>query len=523
LLIHTAKIKHATVLQTIIFMNKLLTLITRFNLNFSSPSLAPIIKRIGLPAGPALFLIFYLIPAPESLDPNAWKVISLAAWMVVWWISEAMPLTVTALLPMIGFPLMGIFPMAKATAPYANPIVFLFMGGFLIALAMEKRKLHTRIALNLIRLTGTHPNGIIMGFMVATGFLSMWISNTATAVMMLPIALSVIRLMEEGNQEMGEMNSKSFSNFSLALMLGIAYSANIGGTATIIGTPPNVVLVGYMEQFYGFTLDFSKYLMVGLPSAIVMMGITYWVLTHWLFPNGNEGKVGSGTIVNEQLVRLGKISRAEKIVALVFVCTALAWILRAPINLWIGTDLLNDTLIAMIGGLAMFVLPVNFKRGDFILQWDATRDLPWGILLLFGGGLALAQGMEETGIIQAVGVAVSDNETWSLWLLLLVLTSIMLFMTELMSNVALCVIFLPVVLGIADGLNLPPLLLAIPVTLASSYAFMMPVSTPPNAIVYSSGYIPMKSMVKAGLILNIIAIALLMIIAQTLVPWVYGE
>ncbi|MFC2187037.1 SLC13 family permease [Fulvivirgaceae bacterium LMO-SS25] len=476
-------------------------------------------KAIGLIAGPLVFIFLLNTAAPDGLNPEAWKVIALATWMVAWWITEAMPLPVTALLPMIVLPMLGIFSQEEASTPYASPIVFLFMGGFLIALAMEKQNLHSRIALNLIRVIGTNPNGIILGFMVATAFLSMWISNTATAVMMLPIAMSVVKLLSE---RIVEENQIGVKNFSLVLLLSIAYAANIGGTATIIGTPPNVVMVGYLNQFYDYDLAFGKYLLVGIPAAVAMLAITYLLLTKILYPNKIKGQKDTGELVTSKLLALGKISRAEWLVAIIFVLTASAWIFRSPINNMIGSNFLNDTLIAMAGGILMFIVPVNFKKGEFIMDWSATKELPWGILLLFGGGLTLAKAMEVTGIIQSVGEAVSGNSQWQLWLLLLALTSIMLFMTELMSNVALCVIFLPVVLGIADGLNIPPLMLAIPVTLASSYAFMMPVSTPPNAIVYSSGFISMKQMVKAGFILNLISIIMLMILSQTLIPWVYG-
>ena len=477
-------------------------------------------KLIGLISGPFIFAVLLNANPAFGLNPEAWKVIALAAWMVAWWITEAMPLPVTALLPMIILPMLGVFTQEEASAPYASPIVFLFMGGFLIALGMEKRNLHSRIALNLIRVIGTNPNGIILGFMIATAFLSMWISNTATAVMMLPIAMSVVKLLSE---RISDENKIGVKNFSLVLLLGIAYAANIGGTATIIGTPPNVVMVGYLDQFYGYDMAFGKYLMVGVPAAIIMITITYILLTKILYPNKIKGQKDTGELVTNKLLALGKVSRAEGLVAIIFVLTALTWIFRSPINNLIGSNLLNDTLIGMAGGILMFIIPVNLKKGEFIMDWSATKELPWGILLLFGGGLTLAKAMEVTGIIQTVGEAVSGNSQWELWLLLLVLTSIMLFMTELMSNVALCVIFLPVVLGIADGLNIPPLMLAIPVTLASSYAFMMPVSTPPNAIVYSSGYISMKQMVKAGFILNVISIIMLMILSQTLIPWVYGE
>jgi solute carrier family 13 (sodium-dependent dicarboxylate transporter), member 2/3/5 len=480
-----------------------------------------LIKVISLLAGPLIFLVISQLVSPGLLSAEGWRVMAVAAWMVLWWITEAVPIPVTALLPMILFPLLGIFKMDAATAPYANPIIFLFMGGFIIALAMERRNLHTRIALNLIRLTGTHANGIILGFMLATGFISMWISNTATAVMMLPIAMSVINLLQS-HSSTDPASIISFRRFALCVMLGIAYAANIGGTATIIGTPPNVVLVGYMNSIYGYDLAFGRWLMIGIPISIGMLLLTYWILVKWLYPSGLGEISGTADIVKTQLASLGKLSKAEKMVGTIFVCTALAWIFRQPINALIGNGPLNDTIIAMAGGVLMFIVPLNLRNGEFLLDWKSMERLPWGILLLFGGGMCLAEAMEETGIIQLVGKIISDSGPFSLWLLILLLSATTLFLTELMSNVALTTIFVPVVMGIADGLQISPLLLAIPVTLASSFAFMMPISTPPNAIVFASGFIKTDEMVRAGLILNIVSILLLTLLSLTLVQWVYG-
>ncbi len=454
----------------------------------------------------------------EGLATDATQVIAVAAWLVVWWMTEAVPLPVTALLPLVLFPLLGIFTMGEATAPYASPIVFLFMGGFLIALAMEKRNLHRRIALNLIRLTGTDANGIILGFMLATAFLSMWISNTATTVMMLPIAISVIDLLKESlpaEQEAG------YRRFALGLMLCIAYAANIGGTATIIGTPPNVVLVGYMQQFYGQEITFGRWLLIGIPVCTILLSSTYWLVTRVLFPHGLRSLPNSGPLIADKLRTLGAMSRAEQGVTVVFALTAFGWVFQSNLNAWLGHDYLNNTLIAMGGGILMFIVPVSVRRAEYLLDWESTTRLPWGILLLFGGGLCLAKGMETTGLVQWVGDRIADQSGIRLVWLVLLLTAFMLFMTEIMSNVALVVIFVPVVFGIADGLGVEPLYLAIPVTLASSCAFMMPISTPPNAVVFSSGYIKIGQMARAGLLLNVVSILVLVALTLTLVRWVY--
>lgn len=439
--------------------------------------------------------------------------------MIVWWITEAVPIPVTALLPMFIFPLTGVFTINESTAPYSSHIIYLFMGGFIIALAMEKHNLHKRIALNLIKLTGTKANGIILGFMISTAFLSMWISNTATAVMMLPIALSVTELLS-GKPATSDQQ-KPFKLFALALFLSIAYAANIGGTATIIGTPPNVVLSGIISQQYGIDLDFNKWLIIGIPTATILLACTYLLLTRVLFKS-NLGRIsGASDLIKEQLKELGPFSKSEVLVTLVFGLTASGWILKNEINSWIGEKLLTDTITAMVGGCLMFVVPVDIKKGEFLLDWATMKKLPWGILILFGGGLCLAKGMESANIIQLIGDSIANNGQFSVWILILVLTGVMLFMTELMSNVALTNIFVPVVAGIADGLNLSPLLLTIPVTMAASCAFMMPISTPPNAIVFASGYIRMKDMIRAGFLLNIISILLLLGAAVTLVNWVY--
>lgn len=476
------------------------------------------VKYYGLFAGPVCFILMLFIPNPLPLDGEAWKVLAAASWMIIWWVTEAVPIFATALIPMTLLPLLGIFSIGESTAPYANPIIFLFMGGFLIALAMEKWNLHKRIALTLITKTGTKANGIILGFMLATFTLSMWISNTATAVMMLPIAMSVISLLVH---ELGlDKEDKRFKRFSLSLLLGIAYSANIGGASTIIGTPPNVVMVGYLKEFYDYDLPFGNWLLIGLPICALILIITYLMLVHWLYPNNLGHLAGSEEIIRRELKAMGPISSPEKRVLGIFIATALGWILLQPINNLIGSPLLNNTVVGMVGGTLMFFFPLDLKRSKFLLNWKYTEKLPYGILLLFGGGLCLAKAMEITGIIELVGNYISQKGPYPFWILVFLLTAVMLYMTELMSNVALVTIFLPVVIGIAQGLEIPGLMLVAPVTIAASCAFMMPISTPPNAIVFASGHIKIKDMVRAGFFLNILSIAIMVLFAVLVLRYV---
>ncbi|MBK6265769.1 DASS family sodium-coupled anion symporter [Marivirga sp. S37H4] len=472
-------------------------------------------RLIALVAGPLLFGLIQYFEPQFWFSEIGWDVFSIAIWMVIWWIFEAIPIFATALLPMILFPTTEVFKLSEATAPYASPIIFLFMGGFMLALAMEKHQLHKRIALNLIRLTGTRANGIIMGFMLATAVLSMWISNTATAVMMLPIALSVVKLLESH-----ESSFSGFSRFKTALFLSIAYAANVGGMATIIGTPPNVVLVGLVKNILGREISFAGWLMIGLPVVTIMLILTYFMLTKVLFKHGIGKIEHADNFINSELAALGSWKKEEKWVAIIFTLTAVCWVAKDQINFLLGTDLLNDTITAMSGGLATFLVPLN-KKGKMLMDWTSMKDLPWGILILFGGGMALAKAMEEAGFVDQIGMAISQYQDIPLWLLLLILIALALFLTELMSNVALTTIAIPMVISIANGLEVEPLLLAIPVALATSCAFMMPISTPPNAIVFASGYINIKQMVRAGFLLNLIAIVVLFLAGMYLAPLVF--
>lgn len=477
------------------------------------------LKRIGLLLGPIVFLIILMLPVPAPLEANAWRAIAMGAFMLVWWITEAVPLPVTALLPMVLLPILGISPMKVATAPYANPIVFLFMGGFMIAIAMERWNLHRRIALNIVRITGTNANRIVLGFLLATGALSMWISNTATTVMMLPIASSVIDLLTQGDQP-NNYSPKQVRNFALTLLLGIAYAANVGGTATIIGTPPTVVFVGFMKDTYDIDVSFAKWMLLGFPFAVIMIGVIYWVLVKLLYPNGMGKFEHAQQLIKDELKALGKLSKGEKRILIIFLSTAVAWIVRQPLDNLFPDITISDTLIAITATIVLFIVPVDYEKGQYVLDWKDTERLPWGILLLFGGGLSLAAALQQTGLIGLIGEQFEAVAATTFWILL-GLTAVSLFLTEVMSNLALVVVFLPVVGGIAVGLDIPPILYCIPVTLAASCAFMLPMSTPPNAIVFASGHLRIPEMMKAGIVLNTIVIILIALMAKFILPLVF--
>ena len=472
-------------------------------------------KIIGLFLGPILFIIVQYLPF-EIISEKADTVIATALWMVFWWITEAVSISVTSLLPLLLFPLFKVMPIADVGANYGSPIVFLFFGGFVLALALEKVNLHKRIALNIIKKTGTTPNKVILGFMIATAFMSMWISNTASTVVMLPIAMSVIKLLIDD----ADGFTKKDQNFALSVMLGIAFSANAGGIATVIGTPPNSVLIGILENEYNIEISFFKWMLIGLPFSIILITIIYFVLVKWMFPNNGLVFNASKNVINDELKKLGTMSGKEKQVLITFGVIVFLWIFRSLINSLIPALGLTDTMISILGALALFTIPFNLKKGDFILKWNDTQKLAWGILILFGGGLALAEAMSASGIVDLVATSIS-NSNISILLMASLLIILMLFMTELMSNVALTAVLIPVVAGIAIGLEIPILYLLIPVTIASSCAFMLPMATPPNAIVFASGYVKVSEMAKVGIIINLIAVVLLMLLFKFFVPLVF--
>ncbi|NQZ42875.1 MAG: DASS family sodium-coupled anion symporter [Flavobacteriaceae bacterium] len=472
-------------------------------------------RKLGLAIGPLIFLIVLNLPL-VLVSEQGDAVIAVALWMLVWWITEAVSISVTALLPLLLFPLLKILPIAEVGANYGSPIVFLFFGGFVMALALEKVNLHKRIALNIIKLTGTTPNKVVLGFMIATAALSMWISNTASTVVMLPIALSVIRLLIDD----ADGFTKNDQNFALSVMLGIAFSANAGGIATVIGTPPNSVMIGLLENEYNIQISFLKWMSLGLPFSLLLITITYFVLVKWMFPNKNLQFNASREVIQEELHKLGPTSGKEKMVLIIFGITVFLWIFRTLINTIFPTLGLSDTMISIFAAIALFAVPYNLKQGDFIIKWNDTSKLAWGILILFGGGLALAKGMSVSGIVDLVAGAIAGSDI-SILLTASLLILLMLFMTELMSNVALVAVLAPVVAGIAIGLGLPILYLLIPVTMASSCAFMLPMATPPNAIVFASGYVKVPQMARVGIVLNLISVGLLILVFQFVIPLLF--
>ncbi|MCM4167044.1 Sodium-dependent dicarboxylate transporter SdcS [Arenibacter antarcticus] len=474
-----------------------------------------ITKKLGLLLGPLFFFILINLPS-LMVSEKGDAVIAVAVWMIIWWITEAVSISVTALLPLILFPLLKIMPLAEVGANYGSPIIFLFFGGFVMALALEKVNLHKRIALNIIRITGTTPNKVILGFMIATATLSMWISNTASTVVMLPIAMSVIRLLIND----ADGFTKDDRNFALNVMLGIAFSANAGGIATVIGTPPNSILIGLLENEYNIEISFLKWMVIGLPFSIVLLTIIYFVLVKWMFPNKQLKFTASKQVIDQELEKLGPTTGKEKMVLVIFGITVFLWIFRALINEIFPNLGLSDTIISMIAAISLFAIPFNIKKGDFIIGWNDTEKLAWGILILFGGGLALAQGMSASGIVDTVAHIIANSEIGVL-LTTTLLLFLILFMTELMSNVALIAVLAPVVAGIAIGLGIPILYLLIPVTIASSCAFMLPMATPPNAIVFASGHIKVYQMARVGIILNVISVGLLVLLFQFILPLIF--
>ncbi len=464
-----------------------------------------------------LLAVFTAFFNPFSLDASANKTVAVAVLMITWWITEAMPMPVVALVPLVLFPLFGIASIEETSKAYSNPVIFLFMGGFMIGLAIEKWNLHKRIALNIVKKTGTGGNKIILGFILSTGFLSMWLSNTATTMMMFPIALSVIAVMKEHEQPGTNMN-----HFSLVLMLVIAYASNIGGMATIIGTPPNVAFAAFIEKKYNYNIQFSDWMLICTPLAILLLLALYFVLVKWMYPNHIRSSEDANQFISNEIKALGPLSTGEKRVLVIFIATALLWITKDFINRlnWFKLD---DNMIAIIGAVSLFAVSsgeTKNKERKMLLEWSDTSKMAWGILLLFGGGIALANTLEKAGVMAIVGNNLASFSNTNLFVLIAAVTIVSIFMSELMSNVAQVIVLSPVLAALADALHLDPLLLGIPMTLAASAASMMPMGTPPNAIVFSSGHIKLKDMIKAGLVMNIISIILITMFCWLVLPMV---
>ena len=470
-------------------------------------------QRIGLILGPVLFLLMLLLPRPEGMDPAAQAVAAVALLMTVWWITEAIPIPITALLPLGLFPALNAVPAPTVSSAYANHLIFLFLGGFLIAIAMERWELHRRIALHIVRLVGGSANGILLGFMLATAFLSMWISNTATVMMMLPIALAVAH---QAETSMGHTDDTPFP-FGIALMLGIAYAGSIGGIATLIGTPPNAILAGVYEQNYGATILFVDWMLFALPLSVLMLGMVWLYLSRRVYGGPQGALPGGRELVSRQLVDLGPMTAEEKKVLVVFVLVALAWISHGFIDLP-ALDLVSDSTIAILGGIALFLIPAQRGSGRFLLDWSTAVKLPWDIILLFGGGFALAAGFQHTGLTAWMGEQLTLLTGVHMLFMVLAVTALVVFLTEVTSNTATASLMLPIMGALAAAAQLHPLSLMAPAALAASCAFMLPVATPPNAIVYSSRYVPILTMAKTGFWVNLFAIGILTLFVMVWMP-----
>ena len=472
-------------------------------------------RKIGLYLGPLLFILTRFFLEAEGLSNQANAVLASTLWIAIWWITEAIPIAATSLLPIILFPLSGALPLDDTTSSFGHRFVFLYLGGFILALAIQKWNLHKRIALNIIMVVGTNVQKIILGFMVATAFLSMWISNTATAVMMLPIGIAIIKQMKDLK------NSPEDENliFGKALMLSIAYSASIGGIATLIGTPPNLVFAGIIQEVYNIEISFLKWFQFGFPISILLLTISWIYLTKVAFKfkqnEFNEGKEE----INMQLEELGPISYEEKIVLSVFVVTGLAWILRTYLlNKFIPN--LDDSIIALISGISLFLFQANNQEGknEKIMNWEDAVKLPWGVLLLFGGGLAIAQGFQSSGLANWIAENLTQLNGFSLFIILLVLITAVNFLTEITSNLATTAMLLPILAPTAVILGVHPYILMVGATLAASCAFMLPVATPPNAVVFGSNYLKISDMVRVGILMNIISIIIIFMMVYFILP-----
>jgi sodium-dependent dicarboxylate transporter 2/3/5 len=474
-------------------------------------------KRIGLVLGPLLFFIIISFFKPEGLSEEANAILASSAWIAVWWITEAIPISVTALLPIVLFPLTNGLSLSETTASYGHKYIFLFIGGFILSIAIEKWNLHKRIALSIIKVVGTNVVQIILGFMIATAFLSMWISNTATAVMILPVGMAIVMQLNDSPLTKEDDNLI----FGKALMLAIAYSASIGGMATLIGTPPNLVLAGVVQETYNTEITFSQWFMFGLPLSIILLIISWIYLTKFAFKFKQKRFPGGKEEINKQLKALGKVSFEEKLVILVFILTAFAWISRSFL-LKIFIPQIDDTIIAIFFAIVLFLLPSS-KKGTPLIRWSDAVKLPWGILLLFGGGMALALGFKETELAKWIGLQFSAFQGVDLLLLLFILIAAVNFLTEITSNLATTAMLLPVLVAIAEeAIGVHPYFLLIGTTVAASCAFMLPVATPPNAVVFGSGYLKIDDMVKKGIWMNIISIVILTGIVYFVLPLLWG-
>ena len=485
----------------------------------------------GLALGATVFALMLIVPPPGGMNADAWRVAAVAALMAIWWLTEAIPVAATALLPLALFPMLGLDTMKAVATPYANPLIFLFLGGFLIALAVERWGLHRRIALTVLARAGTRPRQLVGAFMGVAAGLSMWISNTAATVMMLPIALSVIAIVvaakngDEGGPENGPENGKDRFDgnpFSKALLIATAYGASMGGVATLVGTPPNALLAGFVSDNLGLTIGFAQWMVLGVPTALTMLVTGWLILTRVVFRLDADAMPGAADAIKTQAQRLPAMSTAEKRTALVFLATAALWITRPLLQDFVPGMHLSDAGIAVMAGVVLFCIPVDLKDRVFLLNWEWAKRLPWGVLLLFGGGLSLASQVSASGLAAWIGESLTVFHGLALILIIVIVTAVIVFLTELTSNTATTATFLPVIAALATAMDTPPMMLLAPTALAASMAFMMPVATPPNAIVFGGGHLTIPDMARAGFLVNLTAIAVISALVWFLGPVLFG-
>lgn len=470
---------------------------------------------LPLLVGPALFWLLGfsgLVP----LEPPVARVLGVAAWMMLWWITETVPMPVTAFLPLVLFPPLGLLDLNATAAHYFGPTVFLFFSGFVFALALERHGLHARIALHIIRLVGTRSQHLVGGFATATTFVSMWVNNTAAALLVLPIATSVLQLLEAEFRQRGLM--AEFRKLAASLLLGVAYGASIGGITTPIGTPTNAVLVGFLRERYGIDVPFAGWVAVGLPLGVLMLVAAYLILTKVVFRTRSAALPNAAEVIADKLRELGPVTFPEGTVAVVFALTAVGWVLRVPLSAALGLGFLNDTTIGMAGALLLFLTPDFSGKARYVFDWRGMEKLPWGVLFLIGGGLSLAKTLESAGVVRLLGEAIARGGATGYLPLLAALTAVTLLLKLLIANTALATISLPMVFGIAEATGIEPLLLAAPVTFAASFAFVLPMSTPPNAIVLTTGHVRVQDMARAGVLLTAVGYGLLLLFSK-LYPW----
>lgn len=475
-------------------------------------------RSLGLYLGPCVLIAGLLTGPPAGLEANEWAVALVAILMATWWISEAMPLAATALVPIVLFPALDVMAPGDVTRAYGNDLIYLFLGGFLIAVTMQRWNLHRRIALHTINLVGTDPRRMILGFMLATALLSMWISNTATAMMMLPIAMAVLQQSREEADRAGEALS---AGFGVALMLGIAYSASIGGVATLIGTPPNAVLAGMANELYGIDISFAAWMAFGLPLSVIMLALTWAYLAFGTHGRNLSKLPGGRDLVRRELQEIGRIGVSERRVLIVFVTVALAWVFRGFLPEG-ALNQVNDSSIAIAGALVLFLLSAGDGSGERLLNWKTAVTIPWDIVLLFGGGFALAAGFTQSGLSETMATGLEGLAGVPVILMIAACVALVVFLTEVTSNTATATLFVPLMGSLAVAIGFHPLALMAAVAVAASCAFMLPVATPPNAVVFGSRAVTVPQMAKAGFLLNFVTIVLTTAFIYWLLPVVMG-